>query len=528
QDLDVVGTTAYHQTFFEMLGNFSFGDYFKKEAITWAWEFLTEVLQLDTGKLYVSVYENDQAAYDIWRNDVGLAPERIQRLGPKDNFWPANAPEDGPNGPCGPCSEIFFDYGGDYPDWQTEPDSPRFAEIWNLVFTQFDRQDGGKLEPLPQQNIDTGMGFERINMVIQGKETNFDTDLLRPLMDHILQLAGKRDGDFDGVELQNQRRVADHAKAATFCVVDGVRPGNEGRPYVLRKVIRRAVRDGRSLGIRGAFVHELSAIVAGIYRRAYPEVTERLAMVQRTIKAEEERFLANLDRGETLVADVVATIQKAGGREVSGAQLFELFATHGQPLDMTEPLFEAAGLAIDRAGYDAAMEEHRRASKGDGGMADEIFQRSAFTDISKHTEFLAWETMQSDATVLGLLDLATEGGALAETAGANAKIEVLLDRSPFYAESGGQIGDTGVLRGPNGVVKVTDTQKLGGIIRHIGAVIEGTVAVGETVVAAVDVNRRRFVTENHTATHLMHAALRADRPDVDGCGHRNGRAGDVR
>ena len=294
QDLDVVGTTSYHHTFFEMLGNFSFGDYFKREAIAWAWEFLCDTLRLDPARLYVSVYQEDEEAYEAWHRGVGLAPERIRRLGAKDNFWPANAPADGPNGPCGPCSEIFWDFGGPWPDWQTNHDSPRFAEIWNLVFTQFDRRDGGTLLALPQKNIDTGSGLERVCMVQQGVDSNFKTDLLAPIMARVAELAGRRLAGEDEVK---QRRISDHARAAAFCVVDGVLPSNEGRGYVLRKVIRRAVRDGRALGIPGAFLNGLAPVVAQVMRRPYPALLEQLESVQRTIQREEERLLENLQRG---------------------------------------------------------------------------------------------------------------------------------------------------------------------------------------------------------------------------------------
>ncbi len=511
QDLDTVGRTAYHHTFFEMLGNFSFGDYFKREAIGWAWEFVTKVLSLPKERIAVSVYKDDEEAYGVWEKEIRLPRDRISKLGAKSNFWPANAPSDGPNGPCGPCSEIFWDFGGKCrfgkpdPECGPECDCGRFAEFWNLVFTQFDRRDGGALEPLPQKNIDTGMGFERLCMILAGVDTNFATPLFTPILEAIEKIVGKRPAGAE--DTARWRRIADHARAAAFCVGDGVLPSNEGRGYVLRKVIRRAYRDGRALGAKGPFVHSLVPVVGEVMRGPYPEIQEQREKIARILRAEEERFGETLERGERLVSDLAGKLKKEGRRKASGAEAFELYDTYGLPVDVAEHLLGESGFEVDRAGYEEALSGHRAKSRKASAISGEIFDRgpeAAFLDVAPRTDFLGYETIESDGKVLAIL----RGKALAPVATAGEEVELLLDRTPFYAESGGQVGDQGLLRGPEGAVQVEDAQKVGTLVRHVGRVAEGSVRVGDRVQARVEAERRRDVMRHHTATHLLHAALR--------------------
>lgn len=529
-DIMNVGVTPAHHTFFEMLGNFSFGGYFKREAITWAWEFLTKEMRIDPERLQVSVHESDDEAYGIWNTEVGLAPERINRLGDHDNFWPADAPKLGPNGPCGPCSEIFYDRGEEFgcgsPDCGITCDCRRWVEIWNLVFTQYDRQADGSLKPLPQRNIDTGMGLERMAACMQGVPTNMDIDIFLPLVRAVGACAGKKyrageemDDDEHVRELVMggrtrkeddvlMRRIADHIRAITFCISDGVLPANSHRGYILKRLLRRAVVDGRNLGIRGSFLHTLVPVVGQVMARPYPEIAQRADSIAETVRLEEEKFLATLDRGLTRIEQAVAEAKSAGSNVLPGAAAFELYDTYGFPYELAEEVVAREGLLVDRAGFDAAMAEAKAKAREGAKMKGDVFAKGPLQDVKKitsATEFLGYDTLEAEAKVLAVV----AGDSLVQTAGLGARAAIVLDRTPFYGEAGGQVGDTGLLVGAgNLVIRVDDTQKLDGIYLHIGEVESGTVQVGQTLTARVDPDRRLDIMRNHTTAHLLHYALR--------------------
>ncbi|MHC4959554.1 MAG: alanine--tRNA ligase [Planctomycetota bacterium] len=490
-DLDNVGRTYYHQTFFEMLGNFSFGDYFKREAILWQWEFLTEVIKLPTDKLSVSVYAEDDEAYAIWRDDVKVPENRIWRMGAKDNFWPADAPKKGPNGPCGPCSEIFYDFGS--PGEEGDPEAERYCEIGNIVFTQFNRVGENELEPLAQKNIDTGMGFARILAVSNGVRSNFETELFLPMIRKTAEIAGE-DYSYDHPLGQQFRRIAEHARAAVFLVADGVKPSNEGRGYVARRILRRAVRDGIALGIERPFLHELVPVVVEVMGRAYPEVVTAQQAAATFIQAEEEKFRETYEAGMTLLEQAVADMV---GGTLDGQTAFTLYDSHGFPLELSEEILAERGLKVDRQGFDRCMEAQRKRSREGSTIAGEVFQATIVTDIKKRvgaTEFLGYDHIRADGTVM---HQARESGRTA----------LILDRTPFYAEAGGQVGDTGVIEGDGWLFNVADTKKLEGYTLHWGHFQEGDKATGKADMV-VDGLRRRAITRNHSATHLLHAALR--------------------
>ncbi|MEN8150770.1 MAG: alanine--tRNA ligase [Planctomycetota bacterium] len=509
-DLEEVGRTNYHHTFFEMLGNFSFGDYFKKEAVTWGWEYLTQVLGIDAGKLWVSVYEEDEEAYSAWREDVGIPEERIRKFGAKTNFWPANAPEDGPNGVCGPCSEIFFDYGPDHgpdpaPDCD-DYDGPRFVEVWNLVFTQFNRRGKNDLEPLPQKNIDTGAGFERLVAVMCGELSTYQTDLFLPIIAKVSEIAGipyEFTSD-DGVRM---RRIADHGRAAVFCLMDGVKPGREGRDFVLRRVIRRAVRDGIGLGIERPFLADLAPTVAEVMGNQYPMIHDHLGEVARAITREEERFRATYHQGMNALETVVDALKASGETVLSGVEAFRLHDERGFPVDLTEDYLREEGLTLDREGFTAAMEARRKQSQAGSALEVDIFARGPISEIrgqSGKTTFTGYDEVAGSAKIVGLV----RDDAVVSAVGAGDVVQVVTDVTPLYAESGGQVGDHGVVVGPNGRVVVTDTRAVEGVTAMIGEVVEGTLATGEEVRVEVDRERRDAIRRNHTATHLLHKALR--------------------
>jgi len=512
-DIENVGRTAGHHTFFEMLGNFSFGDYFKREAIRWAWDFLLNELKIDPARLSVSVYKDDEEAYNIWADEVAVPPERIFRFGAKDNFWPSNAPQDGPNGPCGPCSEIFFDQGENAGcgSAHCDPSCPcgRYVEIWNLVFTQFDRRDGGRLDPLPQRNIDTGMGLDRVAAVMQGKRTNFETDVFMPLLAEICRLTGAKYGKAAESD-RRIRRIADHARAATFVIADGVLPSNEGRGYVLRRLLRRAVSDGIALGAEEVFVYKLIPVVGNVMGRTYPEIVEKRDGIARIVKAEEERFRETLAAGGEMLDKLLASLEDEHRRVVTGEEAFRLYDTFGYPIEFIAERVAEKGFEVDVAGFENEMNVQRERARSGSNIAADIFAaaRSPIHDLSsrvRSTEFRGYQESRVETKVVGIL----KDGALAnEVSDKDAEVSVVLEATPFYAESGGQVGDAGSVRGKGFVFAVADTGKSEGLFLHTGKLDHGKIAVGTEAVAEIDIERRLNIMRNHTATHLLQYALR--------------------
>ncbi len=511
-DLDIVGTTPFHHTFFEMLGNFSFGDYFKEEAITWAWEFITERLKIPGDRIWVSVYQTDDEAAEIWEKKIGIPANHIVRMGEKSNYWPSNAPSEGPNGPCGPCSEIFYDFGEDVgcckPECDPDCDCARFSEIWNLVFMQFNREEGGKLTPLPRKNIDTGMGLERVTAILQGTPTNFETDLFMPILSRISEISGVKYGATDGPSDVAMRVIADHSRAMVFAISDGVMPSNVGRGYVLRRVIRRAVLKGRSLGVKELFLDSLTPVVIEIMKGQYPELVEREGHVCRTIKSEEEKFSRTLDMGLQKLEEVIERLSGHGAVEVPGAEAFVLYDTYGFPMELTQEIAAERGLTVDTDSFEDAMKEQRRMARAGSDIATELFSGSlsALTEIERSepaTEFVGYGCFSAGARIVGILN----AGELVDSASAGDKVDVVLDRTPFYAEMGGQVSDIGTLTQDGSVVKVEHVSKVGGLYVHSGVVQSGSISADSPVVAELDAEYRRAIMRNHTATHLLHKAL---------------------
>ncbi|MEE4164274.1 MAG: alanine--tRNA ligase [Woeseiaceae bacterium] len=490
-DLENVGYTARHHTFFEMLGNFSFGDYFKREAIRYAWDFLTGTLGLPPEKLWVTVYKDDDEAAAIWLDEMKIDPERFSKLGEKDNFWAM-----GDTGPCGPCSEIFYDHGPAVeggPPGSPDEDGDRYIEVWNLVFMQYDRSADGTLTPLPKPSVDTGMGLERIAAVMQHVHSNYEIDLFANLIEAIADTLGVEN---DGSSSLNV--IADHIRACSFLVVDGVLPGNEGRGYVLRRIIRRAIRHGKKLGYDGLFFHKLVAPLAEEMGEAYPELVAARAHVEKVLEKEERRFAETLDQGMEILEDAMRDL---GGKTIPGDVVFKLYDTYGFPVDLTADIARERGLGIDEAGFEAAMEAQRdraRAASKFGAAGD----GSLKTD--EESRFLGYEGTEGEGTVAVLF----KNGEPVDLLSAGEEGAVVLSSTPFYAESGGQVGDTGILVADGVLFSVTDTQKSGKANVHYGFVEQGELATGATLDAIVDAERRQAIRLNHSATHLMHAALR--------------------
>lgn len=507
-DLENVGRTPRHHTLFEMLGNFSFGDYFKEEAIPFAWDFLTKDLGIDADRLWVTVFEEDDEAFAIWRDKVGVPEARIQRLGAKDNFWSM-----GPTGPCGPCSEIFFDHGDAIDpgnDGGPATDSDRYVEIWNLVFMQFEQHADGSRTNLPKPSIDTGSGLERVAAVMQGVYSNYDTDLIQPIVQAVAEAAGVAYGA--GEESDTALRViADHSRAAAFLIGDGVMPSNEGRGYVLRRVMRRAIRFGLKLGFEDkAFFHIATNAVIANFAEAYPELSQRQTFIDEVVRAEEERFRTTLARGMKLIE---AEIDKAGqGGTIDGETAFDLYQTYGFPKDLTVLIAEEHGVGVDEAGYESALQaEKARGRAGWKGSGEEAVGQLWFqiAEESGETVFSGYDRDEDVATVVAAVRLGDGGEFEAVDAlKAGDRGVLLLDRTPFYAESGGQVGDAGRILGGGLVVKVSDTTKASGLHLHRVTVEQGSVSAGDDVRAVVDGGRRDHTRRNHTATHLLHAALR--------------------
>ncbi|WP_311487719.1 alanine--tRNA ligase [uncultured Helcococcus sp.] len=489
-DIENVGKTHRHATFFEMLGNFSFGDYFKKEAITWAWRFLTEIIELDKDKLSVTVYENDDEAYDIWAKEVGLDPSKISRLGKDENFWELE------EGPCGPCSEIMYDRGEEY----TDPED-RYLEIWNLVFTQFNKKANGEYEPLEHKNIDTGMGLERLALIVEDAANIFELDSFRPLLTAIEDLSGHKYGTNEKYD-ESFRVVMDHTKAMTFLIYDGVIPSNEGRGYVLRRLMRRAIRHGKLLNIEGQFLEKLSKIVMEIYKTEYPELLEDKDRIFKIINREEKKFQETLDQGLDILNKMIADLDE-DAKELNGEDAFKLYDTYGFPLDLTLEILEEKSLTVNKEDFEEAMNKQKESSRQHtsfkGGWEDDKLEISGYPK----TEFVGYDQNDIKSEIIGIE--AFDGNSLSES----DKAVIILDKTPFYAESGGQIGDTGYLKSDNGLIRVYNTKKTADdIFYHFVEVENGEFKKGDIVEAKIDVDRREDIKRNHSATHLLNKALK--------------------
>ncbi|MFM8387399.1 MAG: alanine--tRNA ligase [Planctomycetia bacterium] len=517
-DLENVGRTPRHLTFFEMLGHFSFGDYFKREAVAWAWELLVRELGFDAKRLRISVYEDDDEALQAWLA-LGVSRDAIARFDAKENFWPANAPKDGPNGPCGPCSEIFFDYGpsAEVGDGSAKAyDSGRFVEIWNTVFTQFDRRGVDDLAPLPQRNIDCGAGMERVLAALEAQRSPFGTSMFRPIVTRVAGLAGKpyafdpAGGIPQAEDARRMRRISDHARAASFLVADGVKPGNEGRGYVLRRILRRAIRDGIQLGLSEPFLERVAPTVIEVMGDGYPYLHEAEAVICDELRAEELRFRETYARGVHFLSEEVS--RAAGGKVLPGEAAFRLYDTYGFPLDLAEVILAEQGMTVDRAGFEREMEAQRERARAGAKMKGDIFAVSPLRELRARgvldTRTQCHEAegacTEGEGRIVGLL----KGDALVQRLAQGDEGTVVLDQSPFYAESGGQVGDTGTLESPQGMLAVDDTQKGEGLVLHRGRVTRGALSVGDTVSARADRERRDAVRRNHTATHLLHRVLK--------------------
>jgi len=500
-DLENVGYTRRHHTFFEMLGNFSFGDYFKQDAITFGWEFLTNTVGLDKSRLWITVFREDDEAEQLWKK-VGVPPGRIVRCDEKDNFW-----QMADTGPCGPCSEIHYDQGPAVPgDDRPNGEGDRVIEIWNLVFMQFNRDASGTLHPLPKPSIDTGMGLERLAAVSQGVYSNYDSDLFTPLLTAIGKRAGTDYGKSESVD-RSMRVVADHLRAITFMMTDGILPSNEGRGYVLRRILRRAARHGRLLGIVEPFLYELTGAVVQVMGGAYPEVRSAAGTVTEATKGEEERFIATLDQGLPILNDMIAKTRSSGRTVLPGPDVFKLYDTYGFPMDLITEACREQGMTVDEAGFDAAIEEQRNRARKTGGFEQET-ARPAVAELATRfgaTKFVGYEQLESDSILQAIL----KGDRLVKEAQAGDEVEVVLDVTPFYAEGGGQVGDQGILVGTEGRLDITETTRpVPTIIVHKGRVSQGRIREGEQLHLSVNRATRQDSARNHTATHLVHAALR--------------------
>ena len=502
-DLENVGYTARHHTFFEMLGNFSFGDYFKEGAIDFAWDLLTNGYGLPEDKLYGSIYLDDDEAYDLWRKNIGLPDERIVRFGEEDNFWSM-----GDTGPCGPCSEILIDRGEKYgcgkPECAVGCECDRYLEIWNLVFMQFNRDASGQMTPLPKPSIDTGMGLERIVSLIQDVPTNFDTDLIEPIIRETENLAEKRFGESKSTDVA-MKVIADHSRAAAFLIGEGILPSNEGRGYVLRRILRRAIRYGRNIGLNKPFLHKTAGVVFDIMQPAYPELSEASAFITNIIENEEIRFLETLDSGMKLLNDSLAEIKAKGENEVPGEVIFKLYDTFGFPVDIVRDVVRDENMHLDMEGFDKAMDQQRDRSRSVATFTtiSDAYKKLSATGFKP--EFRGYQILTSESTV----ELIVEEGSEISEAAAGQSIELVTAETPFYAEAGGQVGDTGKITHKNFEMQVVDTIKdPTGLVIHKGKIISGKVNKGNQVTLNVDGAKRRATALNHTATHILHAVLR--------------------
>jgi len=495
-DLDKVGKTSCHHTFFEMLGNFSFGDYFKEDAIAFAWEFLTKELKIQEGRLWVSVYKDDEEAYKIWKDKVKVPENRIIKLGDKENFWPSEAKQKGPNGPCGPCSEIFYDLGSlagcAKPGCDPTCSCGRFPEVWNLVFTQYNRKEGGTLEPLPNKNIDTGMGLERLAAVIQGVSNNFETDLFQPLIKEIIRESG------NDKNKEYIYAVADHLRAVTFAIYDGVMPSNEGRGYVIRKIIRKGVLHLRALGVANPFLYKLVAVLADMMQEPYPELKDRQEDIAGVILNEEKNFINILDSSGALIKEKFSGIPLSGDSTKIGEIIFQLYDTYGIPTEITRDNLKKQGFKNLEATVQVVnrkLEEQKERSKQQSAMKGDVFSAKGLDIKVKDSKFIGYKESSVETQILAILKYGEE-------------VNVVLDQTPFYAESGGQVGDTGKLINGKNIFEVLDTQKINNVILHVGKISSGSFKKGDKVVAKINIERRLNIARNHTATHILQAALR--------------------
>lgn len=499
-DLDNVGYTARHHTFFEMLGNFSFGDYFKEQAIPYAWDLLTKDFGLDKSKLLVTVYHTDDEAAEIWKKYAGLSDDRIIRIATDDNFWSMGA-----TGPCGPCTEIFYDHGPEIwggPPGSPEEDGDRFIEIWNLVFMQNERFEDGSQIDLEMQSIDTGMGLERIGALLQGKHDNYDTDLMRSLIEASAHVTSQ---DPDGPGNVHHRVIADHLRSTSFLIADGVMPSNEGRGYVVRRIMRRAMRHAHLLGAKDPVMHQLVPALVAQMGQAFPELGRAQALIEETLKLEETRFRTTLDRGLRLLEDELGELPE--GAALPGQTAFRLYDTYGFPLDLTQDALREKGREVDVDGFDAAMAEQKAKARAAWSGSGEAADSTVWFDIADSngtTDFLGYDTEVAEGQIVALV----QDGSETEKAGKGDSVQIALNQTPFYAESGGQVGDSGVLKTESGTARITDTKKTAGVFTHLAEVTEGEIAKGQATQLEVDHGRRTAIRANHSATHLLHEALR--------------------
>jgi alanyl-tRNA synthetase len=517
-DIENVGVTRWHMTFFEMLGNFSFGDYFKKEACQWAWQFMLEEMGQRPEDLHITIYEEDEETFEIWSRTIGVPEERIWRFGEDENYWPESAPSKGPNGPCGPCTEVLIDTQPERGAESTpRDDSARFVEVWNLVLQQFDRQEGGEMAPLPSQNIDTGMGLERMAAIMQGVPTNMDIDVMRPIVEAAAEAAGASyEPGSDDEAARRLRRIAEHVRAIAFCIADGALPQNFGRGYVVRRLIRRGALDGRRLGLTEPFLGRLVPAVESTMGETYPELRARHKTIANILEAEEARFASAMEEsaGVRQFEETVDRLKDAGGGAMPAEQVFQFYDTHGIPLEFMEQRLSEEGLALDRDGFEKAMKARRAESRAGSGFGGEaiVFKREALSDQALDrlgrenldTAFVGYETTEAEGRVHALF--AEDDWVPAVETG--QEVQVLLDQTPFYARAGGQVGDTGRLVTETGEATVSDTVLDHGYIVHLATVEHGRIERGQTVRAEVDARRRLATARNHTATHLLQWALR--------------------
>ncbi len=499
-DLERVGHTARHGTFFEMLGNFSFGDYFKEEAIEFAWEFLTKTLEIDADLLWPSIYENDEEAYDIWVNKIGVNPAHVVRLGKADNFW-----EHG-SGPCGPCSEIYFDrgikYGCGSPDGKPGCDCDRYMEIWNNVFSQFNNDGQGNYTELAQKNIDTGMGLERLACVMQGVDNMFEVDSVRKILDTVCEIAGKKYGDNAENDI-SIRVITDHTRSAMFMISDGVIPSNEGRGYVLRRIIRRACRHGKLLGIERPFLVEMCEVAIGESKDGYRELEEKADYIKKVLALEEERFDATIDQGLSILENVIKEAKEKGEKMLNGSDAFKLYDTFGFPIDLTREIAEENGLETDMETFASLMQEQKQRARNARANISGWQDKEKSLELPK-TEFEGYTTLNAAGKVIAIID---ENGESVDSV-SEGECSVILDKTSFYGEGGGQVGDTGVLSNENAEIEVVDTKKSDGVYIHMCKITSGAIKVGETLACAVDKLRRNAIARNHSSVHMLQAALR--------------------
>lgn len=504
-DIERVGKTARHGTFFEMLGNFSFGDYFKKEAISWAWEYVTQVLELPLDRLWVTIYQDDDEAFEIWTKDIGISPDRVVRMGKEDNFWEIGV------GPCGPCSEIFFDRGPEHGCGQEDCgigcDCDRFVEFWNLVFTQYNKDEDGNYHPLEHPSIDTGMGLERIAAIMQGVNSLFEVDTIRNIMEEVSLISGVKYGDKESTDI-SLRVITDHIRGTVFMISDGILPSNEGRGYVLRRILRRAARHGKLLGIDGMFLSRVAKAVINESKEAYPELKEKEEYILKVIEVEEKRFDETIDQGLAILKEYIEDLKKGSNKVLDGYKAFKLYDTYGFPLDLTKEILEEEGLSVDEEGFNEQMKvqrERARAARQETdymGSDDPIYK---LLNPNETTEFKGYETLETRSRVLNII----KDNERVQTAREGDQVLIVLDQTPFYAESGGQVGDIGIMEGDTTKIEIEDVSKVyGTYIVHKGKVVSGRISIGDEVDAKVDREARMATARNHSTTHLLHKALK--------------------